>query len=153
MDVKGPHDVEAAPELFLNLLGYGRREVPFIARPLFNPNPPSQAPSSPPLPTYPVAFTLAPQRAAPCHVRCRAPAPASITFAFTPTCGVRVVSASERDLDPNHHEFSTTSSSAWHNGKVSSPPARLGTLCLLPSTHNSSHNCACTFARVHARNL
>ena len=54
---------------------------------------------------------------------------------------VRVVSASERDLDPNHHQFSTTSSSAWHNGKVCSPPARLSTLCLLPSPHNSSHNC------------
>ena len=89
----GPAAIEAVP----NLLGYRRREVPFIARPLFNPNPPSQAPSSPPLPTYPVALTLAPQRAAPCHVRCRAPAPASITFAFTPTCGVRVVSASERE--------------------------------------------------------
>ena len=63
---------------------------------------------------------------------------------------LRVVSASERDLDPNHHQISTTSSSAWHNGKVYNPPARPSTLCLLHSPHNLLHNCGCTFALVHA---
>ena len=63
---------------------------------------------------------------------------------------VRVVSASERDLDPNHHSVLTTSSSTWLNANVCSPPAPLSTLCLLPSPHNLSHNCACTFALVHA---
>ena len=47
---------------------------------------------------------------------------------------VRVVSASERDLDPNHYPPPTTSSSTRLNSLlVCSPPTRLGTLCLLLS--------------------
>ena len=47
---------------------------------------------------------------------------------------VRVVSASERDLDPNHYPNWTTSSSTRLSAKVCSPPARFSTLCPLLST-------------------